>query len=357
MQRSESDCPVFSVIVPAYCMERYIDQCVQSIINQSFAGFEVVLIDDGSTDATPELCDRWAERENRVTVVHTVNKGLSAARNTGLGRARGEWVFFVDSDDELAENALERLLPYVDDADLIAFGWDLVDETGALLKRCSPGARIAENSLSLIRQIVSGPLNDYVWSYVFRRKALEQLPFDKPFDERIRLFEDVEFLQKFLRVRSLRATTIPDVLYRHRRVRGSLSKKPNPRIAGSGLEVVARLSRLEVPDGLRAAWQAKLIMLLLGTYQLSYGREGKTLRRKIREEMLQYADAESIGSLQRAQRLKYALWRWHVYPLFQLAYRFLSFGREDALRKMRRMGGAVGGSDGRVEKEDEARRS
>lgn len=99
----------FSIIVPVYNVEKYLEGCLDSIINQSFKEYEVILVDDGSGDTSGEICDRYASRHDRIRVVHQVNQGLSGARNTGLDHAAGEWIVFVDSDDRVEPDLLELL--------------------------------------------------------------------------------------------------------------------------------------------------------------------------------------------------------------------------------------------------------
>ena len=91
--------PVFSIIVPVYNVENYLNACVQSLINQTFSDIEIILVDDGSPDNCPAMCDTYAAADSRVHVVHQPNSGLSVARNTGLAHAAGSYVLFVDSDD------------------------------------------------------------------------------------------------------------------------------------------------------------------------------------------------------------------------------------------------------------------
>ena len=104
----------FSIIIPVFRTEEYLDQCVKSVISQSFADFEIVLVDDGSPDGGGALCDLWAERDSRIHVIHQANGGLSTARNTGIHHAAGEYVLFLDSDDWWADdhvlNAVDRQL-------------------------------------------------------------------------------------------------------------------------------------------------------------------------------------------------------------------------------------------------------
>ena len=101
--------PLVSIIVPVYKVESYLDDCIKSIIGQSFKEFELILIDDGSPDNCPAMCDAWAEKDARLKVVHKKNGGVGSARNEGLNIASGEWVWFIDSDDTIELNSLALL--------------------------------------------------------------------------------------------------------------------------------------------------------------------------------------------------------------------------------------------------------
>lgn len=90
---------LLSVIIPVYNVEKYLDRCIRSVIRQSYENLEIILVDDGSTDNSPNLCDEWIKRDERIRVIHKINGGLSDARNAGLEVARGELITFVDSDD------------------------------------------------------------------------------------------------------------------------------------------------------------------------------------------------------------------------------------------------------------------
>lgn len=106
---SHSELDLVSVIVPVYRTEEYLNDCMRSILNQTYSRLEVILVDDGSDDRSPELCDQWAEADPRVRVIHQINQGLSAARNRGLDEARGAFVTFVDSDDIIASTFIHHL--------------------------------------------------------------------------------------------------------------------------------------------------------------------------------------------------------------------------------------------------------
>lgn len=99
----------FSVIVPVYKVAEYLPQCVESVCGQSFVDWELILVDDGSPDRCGELCDTYAQRDARITVVHQQNKGLPGARNSGIDTAKGDWLLFLDGDDYMPDAFLERL--------------------------------------------------------------------------------------------------------------------------------------------------------------------------------------------------------------------------------------------------------
>lgn len=129
--------PKISFIVPVYKVEPYIDQCVTSILNQTFSDFELILVDDGSPDRCPEICDTYAQKDSRVKVIHKQNAGVSEARNTGIEAASGEWAYFVDSDDWIELDAAEKL--YQDaiktGADCVMSDCEVCFESGKIIRR------------------------------------------------------------------------------------------------------------------------------------------------------------------------------------------------------------------------------
>lgn len=109
--------PLISIIVPVYNVEKYINKCVESIIAQTYGNLEIILVDDGSTDNCSEMCDEWARKDPRIRVIHKKNGGASAARNSGLDVAKGDYIGFVDSDDYIEENMYEELLCALKESD------------------------------------------------------------------------------------------------------------------------------------------------------------------------------------------------------------------------------------------------
>ena len=128
--------PLISVIVPVYNVDRYLVRCVDSIINQTYKNLEIILVDDGSTDKSPQICDSYLQKDTRIRVVHKQNGGLSSARNAGLDTATGEYIAFVDSDDYILPEMYEVLFRLIDEnnADMAVSSYQKVDEAGIPLQ-------------------------------------------------------------------------------------------------------------------------------------------------------------------------------------------------------------------------------
>lgn len=101
--------PLFSIIVPVYKTEQYLDKCILSILQQTYSDFEVILVDDGSPDKCPQICDEYEKKDNRIKVIHKENGGVSSARNSGMALATGKYIWFIDSDDYIETDSLQRL--------------------------------------------------------------------------------------------------------------------------------------------------------------------------------------------------------------------------------------------------------
>ena len=112
---------MISVIVPVYNVEKYLDKCVESIVNQTYRDLEIILVDDGSTDNCPAMCDEWAKKDDRIKVIHKSNGGVSSARNAGLDSFSGEYVTFIDSDDYIESSMFQRIFEAIStkDVDLV----------------------------------------------------------------------------------------------------------------------------------------------------------------------------------------------------------------------------------------------
>ncbi|MDE6526825.1 MAG: glycosyltransferase, partial [Muribaculaceae bacterium] len=118
--------PKLSVIVPVYKVEDFLPKCIDSILNQTYRNIEVILVDDGSPDNCPAICDKYARKDHRINVIHKTNGGLCSARNAGLDAASGDYVTFVDSDDWIEHDAYKPLISYCIENQLDIIGGDIV---------------------------------------------------------------------------------------------------------------------------------------------------------------------------------------------------------------------------------------
>ena len=127
---------LISVIVPVYKVEQYLDKCISSIVNQTYDNLEIILVDDGSPDNCPKICDNWAEKDQRIKVVHKQNGGLSSARNEGIVVATGKYISFIDSDDYIDSQTYEKMIFSITstEADMCICGMKWVNEDGSLFQ-------------------------------------------------------------------------------------------------------------------------------------------------------------------------------------------------------------------------------
>lgn len=169
--------PKISVIVPVYNAEQYLPRCVDSILDQSFNDFELLLVDDGSTDESGMICDEYAVKDSRIHVIHKENGGVSSARNVGLDNAIGEWVCFVDSDDELMPDGLKVLEEgFSDDVDLVMAGYEIMDEGGNDVYSIETRVEIRITNLMAISEMFSPAdyrYQGYIWGKAFRTSVIQ----------------------------------------------------------------------------------------------------------------------------------------------------------------------------------------
>ena len=135
---------LITVVVPIYNVESYLDRCINSIVSQSYSNLDIVLVDDGSTDNCPQMCDEWTKKDHRIRVVHKINAGLGMARNTGIEYARGKYICFFDSDDYIATETIKVAYTALieSQADIVVFGAATVEESGRVLSTKIPEANI-----------------------------------------------------------------------------------------------------------------------------------------------------------------------------------------------------------------------
>lgn len=188
-----------SVIIPVYNSENCLQSCIESIQNQEHENIEIILIDDGSTDDSPIICDRCAEMDKRIKVIHQENKGVSSARNAGIEIARGKHIVFVDSDDTIEMTHLLLLEKEDSDIDLVVCGVKQMSETGMMSVKTSYRRQlIPEVNRETVLEMIKNNALCYVYDKRFDRDII--MKENIRFSEGINLGEDTEFVAKYMNV-------------------------------------------------------------------------------------------------------------------------------------------------------------
>ena len=186
--------PKLSIIVPVYKVEQYIHKCVDSILNQTFTDFELILVDDGSPDNCGKICDEYAQKDKRVRVIHKENGGLSDARNAGIDVASGQVIGFVDSDDWIERCMYEEMLSYMkeNNLDIVCADTNQVKYGKAKFK-----PRYSKNKIwvkdEAICEILNGTLDNAAWNKIYKRSVIGNVRYPKG-----RIYEDVATTYKFI---------------------------------------------------------------------------------------------------------------------------------------------------------------
>lgn len=219
-----------SIIIPVYNAEKYLNSCIDSILEQSFENFELLLIDDGSNDSSGLICDSYAKKDNRVKSFHLVNGGPSKARNFGIKKAAGEYIEFVDADDQLSNDSLQAISICAQryHPDMILAGseiWDS-DKKESVVKPGKHGIIDIQNYLRSITPKSKSVLLHYIWNKWYRRDILENNHLF--FDENEKLGEDFIFNCRYLCYSNIHFALEQTLYIYFRRNNGSLSAKFNP---------------------------------------------------------------------------------------------------------------------------------
>lgn len=169
--------PVVSIIIPVYNAEAYLHRCISAILSQAYEAWELILVDDGSTDASGPICDGYAAKDSRIKVVHQLNGGVSKARNKGLDCATGEWITFSDADDWLEHDALTRFMENSDDCDIIRSGYYRVSEDGTVESVCCEDFHYLSNKYDIYQMMEHSRYFGYLWNTCIRRFVIGNLRF------------------------------------------------------------------------------------------------------------------------------------------------------------------------------------
>jgi len=172
-----------SVIIPVYNVEQYIEECLKSIFQQIDSSFEIICIDDGSTDASGAICDKYSERYTNCRVIHTENKGPAATRNEGLRVAQGEYIAFVDSDDYVAEEWANAILTTITEqqCDMLVFDYCRLENTKKYRRTYGGKAGYLDKIEFLQDVVIDRKIQSQLWQKVFRRKLFDNIIFPEKY--------------------------------------------------------------------------------------------------------------------------------------------------------------------------------
>ena len=211
-----------SVIVPIYNVEKYLEKCINSIVFQTYKNIEILLIDDGSTDKSSYICEEWKKRDSRINVVHKANGGLSDARNCGLNIASGEYVCFIDSDDYIENDYIEKLYKILIENKLRVSqcGINYINENDKKLKQIGYRTDIVLKGREIIKDSCDKHFieNEVVWNRLYDIKIFENLRFPKG-----KIHEDEYITYKILYNEDKIAITA-ECLYKYRQSNNSIMR-------------------------------------------------------------------------------------------------------------------------------------
>ena len=251
------DSELISVIVPVYNAEKYLKDCLKSILDQSYNNFELIVVNDGSKDRTQNIIDHFSRKDNRVSSIQQDNKGVSGARNTGIRNAKGEWICFVDADDRLSRDALEILYQTAisEKSDAVIGEYSLMGDTPQSVKFFDFDNKISFSKNQMIRLYgacidshafgnVKNVVNVGVpWGKLYKKNIIVNNKIS--FDERLTNMEDMLFNLDFF-VAADRVSYVPVSIYDYRLSQGSLVSRYDPdyiRIADIAVKGLNRFAK------------------------------------------------------------------------------------------------------------------
>lgn len=222
--------PAVSIIMPAYNTERYLSKCIESITCQTFRNWELIIADDGSTDGTYAIAQKYAESDSRITVIHNVNRGVSVARNYCLEIASGDYLCFIDSDDTVAPGFLEALVKCAEEnsADIAQCSFSYAYDDGRVVPYAESSAGIHSGNEEIMRAFFNGTVGDIrvgTWAKLFRRDKFGKVRFDA----NLRVYEDAYYTYQCCRLAE-KAVSVDNKLYNYLQREGSAMNSRLPEI-------------------------------------------------------------------------------------------------------------------------------
>lgn len=216
-----AESPYISVIVPIYNAEKYLREAIESVINQTYQNWELILVNDGSTDSSPEICDEYARKDTRICCINTTGQGVCYARNNGIENSRGEYIFFMDADDILTVDCLLFLIKQFERQNVdIVSGNSMSFNEIKQYPPCKLHKNDIANSIEMLNDVLFGRTIGSIWGKLYRKEAIGRVRFANG----LKLGEDINFLTRLLLTnRTLKIFRTNKVVYNYRLVNTSIS--------------------------------------------------------------------------------------------------------------------------------------
>lgn len=264
----------FSIIIPVYKVEKYLRQCVDSVLSQTFTDYEVILVDDGSPDSSPMICDEYGQINTRVHIVHKPNGGLSSARNAGLDVAEGEYVLFLDSDDWWDDdNALQKISDQIrsNNPDILIFGmkkyFSLTGKIGDERTPHCDGAVALSQAQAYQKYMEHNIFVACACDKAVKRQLIEK--YHLRFVEG-QLSEDIEWCARLLQY-APKISTLAESFYVYRQqTSGSITANITRKNVQHVHDVIAKYARNDAPEPLKHYLANQLVLLMSFSHKVKY---------------------------------------------------------------------------------------
>ena len=279
--------PMISVIIPVYNVEKYLARCIDSVLRQTYRNFEIILVDDGTPDRSGEICDEYAAKDSRISVIHKENGGLSSARNAGIEAARGQWLQFVDSDDYIADCMLENLLnACLEDHTRLAIGGniDVYPKTGEEIRGLTPEKREVISSQECNRRLMLKQGGDFsACDKIFDAALFREIRFPLG-----RTCEDIAIMYRIIHeAGDISMVPVPMCYYYHRP--DSITTAPFSEKNFSNVEFSEQLYRWVLDTCPAIAPEAKIMYVRAMVYTLIHmTRADREFQEKHRDRFVHY---------------------------------------------------------------------
>lgn len=297
------DMPLISIIMPVYKVEKYIRKSLDCVVNQTYKNIEIILVDDGSPDNCPAICDEYAVKDSRVKVIHKSNGGIGSARNKGMDIATGDYLIIFDPDDYVSLDTCEKAVcaAVKNDADIVVFNYRKIDEAGNAVKKVKrvnpiilPSKETELTSSELFEMIVSvdSEVCGFTWNKLIKREKIKDLYY---IEERI-ASEDLLFMQR-VPERLEKIVYIPDELYFYILHQSSASNKV------SVTDVTEMQVRDEIMMTAKKSFPEHMDMCLFSMAEISFQVIKRVRTNKVSVKKCSKIMRKHMGRIMRCKRI------------------------------------------------------